>query len=491
MITLLIVLTALGILGWGYYRAQPDGQPGLLAWLQSVVLMAPWLAFFSLSSFGIDLPFAILMLLIVIATGTYILLGNRLRRLALTLPKPEPLTANAVDPSSLAEPAPAPSLPTGSEAAAPPPVPGIPAEDLQRMRGIFGIETFFATDSTPYREGVIFKGNLRGEPETSYQRLDQNLKAQLGDQYRLFLVEGQDRKPVVLIIPHSATETVTPPGQKLLALSLLLATVVTTLSVGAQINGFDLFTQPERVLTALPFAAALFAVLAVHEVGHRWMARRHNVRLSPPYFIPALQLGSFGAITRFESAVPDRKVLFDISLAGPAAGGLLALGLLTIGLILSGQPGQPQVPTLFFQGSILVGSLARVILGEALQASQIGIHPLVIVGWLGALATALNLMPAGTLDGGRIVQAIYGRRTANRATIVTLILLALASLVNPLALYWAGVILFLVRDLERPPLNEISETDDRRDGLGLLALFLMAAMLLPLAPGLAGRLGIG
>jgi membrane-associated protease RseP (regulator of RpoE activity) len=115
----------------------------------------------------------------------------------------------------------------------------------------------------------------------------------------------------------------------------------------------------------------------------------------------------------------------------------------------------------------------------------------VIIGWLGLVITALNLMPAGQLDGGRIVQAIYGRKTAGRATIATLILLALVSLGNTLAMYWAIVIFFLQRDAERPSLNEVSEPDDARAALGLLALFLMIATLLPLTPALAGRLGIG
>jgi membrane-associated protease RseP (regulator of RpoE activity) len=165
--------------------------------------------------------------------------------------------------------------------------------------------------------------------------------------------------------------------------------------------------------------------------------------------------------------------------------------LLVIGLLLSHPGSLFQLPNQFFQGSILVGSLARVVLGSALQSPVVNIHPLVIIGWLGLVITALNLMPAGQLDGGRIVQAIYGRKTAGRTTFATIILLAIVSLGNPLAMYWAIVILFLQRDLERPSLNEISEPDDARAALCLLALFLMIATLLPLTPALAGRLGIG
>jgi membrane-associated protease RseP (regulator of RpoE activity) len=138
-----------------------------------------------------------------------------------------------------------------------------------------------------------------------------------------------------------------------------------------------------------------------------------------------------------------------------------------------------------------VGSLARVILGSTLQAPIVNIHPLVIIGWLGLIITALNLMPAGQLDGGRIVQAIYGRKTARTTTIATLVVLALVSLGNTIAFYWAIVIFFLQRDGERPSLNEITEPDDARAALGLLALFLMISTLLPLTPALAGKLGIG
>jgi membrane-associated protease RseP (regulator of RpoE activity) len=168
--------------------------------------------------------------------------------------------------------------------------------------------------------------------------------------------------------------------------------------------------------------------------------------------------------------------------------------MLVTGLILS-QPGSLfQVPTQFFQGSILVGSLAKVVLGSQLQESIVDVHPLTVIGWLGLVITALNLMPAGQLDGGRIVQAIYGRKTARRTTVATLIILGIVAITNPsnpIPLYWGILILFLQRSLERPSLNELTEPDDARAALGLLALFLMLATLIPLSPGLAGKLGIG
>jgi membrane-associated protease RseP (regulator of RpoE activity) len=503
--TVFIILVAIGVLGWGFYRARPYGKLGLLAWLQSVVLTAPWLLFFGLFSAGIYLNLVGILFLLVASTGLYILLGNRLRAAgqdkvlqerAAQLLSEKQQRSEATKPGDQ-ESATTEKLtprPSGTNPAIPDVVP-IPAEDLKVIQGIFGIDTFFITETIPYQEGVIFKGNMRGgEPEDVYSRLSASLQERISDRYRLFLVESPEAKPVVIVLPSSNDPQPATVPQKILAIVLLVATIMTSLEAAALLLHFDLFTTPERFAEALPITAGIWTVFAAHELGHWWQARRHNVRISLPFFIPSWQIGSFGAITRFESLVPNRKALFDISLAGPAAGGIVSLLMLIVGLILSHEGSAFQVPVQFFQGSIVVGTLARVFLGAALKVSLVDVHPLTIVGWLGLVVTALNLMPAGQLDGGRIVQAIYGRKIARRTTIATLIILgiiALANPANPIVFYWAIVILFLQRALERPSLNEITEPDDTRAILGLLALFFMVATLIPFTPAVAARLGIG
>lgn len=497
MVTVLILVVALGILGWGLNRARSYGKLGILAWLQAVVLMVPWLVFFGLFAAGIYLNLIGVLLLLVVSTGVYIFLGKRLRSLGqnpalaekqVTLSSgPKPEASDAIEPA--AEPA-EPAL-DGAPAEQSPDQVTLPAADLQAIKGIFGVDTFFVTETIPYQNGAIFKGNLRGEPQAARERLSANLSERLGEQYRLFLVEGPDDRPVVVVLPSSSDPQPTTLLQGVLAAGLAVATVATSMETAGLLLGFDWFGQLDRFRETLPIAGGIVGVLAAHEIGHRALAQRHQVRLSPPFFIPTWQIGSFGALTRFQSLVPDRRILFDVAFAGPAVSGILSIAILTLGLLLSHQGSLFQIPAEFFQGSILVGTLTRVVLGAALQQPLVDIHPLVMVGWLGLVVTAINLMPAGQLDGGRIVQAIYGRKIARRTTVATLIVLGLASLVNPLALYWAIVILFLQRDLERPALNEITEPDDARAALGLLALFLMAATLLPLTPSLAGRLGIG
>lgn len=502
--TIALLLVAVGILGRGFYRAKQEGKLGILAWLQSVVLMAPWLLFFGLFSAGIYLNLVAVLLMLVVSTGLYIYLGRELRSSAAgdrvlrsRTDTPDTREQKSVNdgngaPESQPEP-PTPPLKTvtSSPNTNPLEIIPVPAEDLKAIQGIFGIDTFFATETIPYQDGLILKGNLRGDPEQVHSRLSANLQARLGSRYRLFLVQNQDDKPVVIILPSDNDPQPSTLSQKILAVVLLLATIATTLETSGLLRGFDFFSSPARYPEVLPIASGIWAVLGSREIARRVVANRYQINLSLPFFIPTWQIGSFGAIDRFESLLPNRKVLFDISIAGEAAGGIVALLMLAVGLLLSHPGSLFQIPAEFFKGSVLVGTVAKVVLGAALQQQLVDVHPLVVIGWLGLVVTAINLMPAGQLDGGRIVQAIYGRKTANRATLVTFGVLAIASLVNPLALYWGLVILILQRNLERPSLNELTEPDDTRAAFGLLALFLMIAILLPWTPALAGRLGIG
>ena len=482
-----IVLVALGILGWGFVRAKPYGKLGILAWFQSLVLITPWLLFFGLLAAGIYINIAGILGLVIASAGLYIAIGRQLRAMGQEEMLKKRASQKIAEQASLEN---STQPPPKNQSLQPEIIP-IPEEDLSTIRSIFGIDTYFATETIAYQEGAIFKGNLRGEAEDIHNRLSASLRERVGDKYRLFLVESPEGKPTIIVLPSRNDPRSMTPGQKAFAGILLLATIATTLEAGGILLNFDFFSNPGRFQEALPITAGFLTILIAHEFGHWIIARRHQVKLSLPYLLPSVQIGSFGAITRFESLLPNRKVLFDIALAGPAIGGIVSFIMLIVGLLFSHQGSLFQLPNQFFQGSILVGTLARVVMGEALKSPLVDVNPLVIIGWLGLVVTALNLMPAGQLDGGRIVQAIYGRKIAGRTTFATLVILGIVGLANSLALYWAIVILFLQRDLERPSLNEITEPDDARAALGLLALFLMVATLIPLSPGLAGRLGIG
>ncbi len=530
MITVLLLVAAVGILVWGFVQAKPYGTLGILAWLQTAVLMGPWLLFFGLSAIGVYLNLAGILLLVVSSAGAYIYLGKRLRasgpadgqtdgqtelarqRAAALISTERTAASNTGDggtisstPNAQEDQAESASFSnvesekTDPEKTDPDKIdpekaerlPLIPAEDIALIEGIFGIDTFFRTKTVPMQEGAVFKGNLRGKPDETAQMLSRKLSEKLGDRYRAFLMVDPDEKPVVVVLPSSNGPQPMTVGQKILAVALAIATLATCLETSGLLQSFDVFQSPQRLTEALPIALGLTSILIAHELGHKIVAKRLDVKLSWPFFLPAWQLGAFGAITRFESVLANRSVLFDISFAGPAAGGILSFACLFLGLVLSHPGSLFQLPAGFFQSSILVGTLARTVLGEALQGDLVDVHPLMIVGWIGLVITAINVMPAGQLDGGRMVQAIYGRKTLVRATTVTLVLLAIVGLFNPLALYWAVLIVFLQRQPERPCTDDLSEPDDARAALALLSLFLMLLVLLPLNPSLAGRLGIG
>ncbi len=486
IIPLAVFAISLSLLGWGLYRARKLGKLGVLSWFQLLALLLPWLAYFGLFLSGALISFAMLLLLLLMSTVAYILIGKQMRKIALT-EKPQTPPAPPQTPDPLLKPAGVPEAkPQASE-----PKSKI-GEDLKAIQGIFGIETFYATETVPYMAGVVFKGNMRGEPNEVHQRLSASLRDRLGDKYELFLVEGQEQKPVVIVLPSNANQFVMTIQQKVLIVILIVANIFTSMSLGGELKEIDLSQHPGRYLATLPFALGILAILACRELSLRWVTRKYNVSLTWPSFLPSLQLGSFGAFSRICSSLPNRQVLFDIGIAPAITGGLLSLTFLVVGLFLSANhTGGVEIPTQIFQASVLVGSLARLIMGNLLNIELVSIHPLVILGWIGLVITALNLMPAGQLDGGRIVQAVYGRKTAGWTTIATLIFLAIAALINSLALYWGCIILVLLRDLERPMLNEVSELDGDRDALGLFALFWMLVTLLPMTSVVAERLGIG
>ncbi len=481
---LIITLAGCGFLAWGYKRAKVYGKLGILAWLQSAILMLPWLIFFALYALKISINLSIMLFILIASAGIYIWLGTKLRAAGQDLILKEKAAQKLKEE---AEQIAIKVIPN-------PEILPISDEDLKKIKGIFGIDTFFATETISYQEGAIFRGNLRGESDQVYGKLSAKLKERLGEKYRLFLVESPEEKPVVIVLPSSNDPQPTTLAQKNLAIVLLVATIVTSMEAGSLLLGFDFFSELGRFKEVLPFSLGIWTILASHEIGHHFMAKRHNIRLSWPFLIPNWQMGTFGTITRFESLIPNRTVLFDIAFAGPAAGGIVSFIFLFLGLILSDSSSVFQVPTNFLQGSLLVGTLAKLILGTELQSQVINLHPLTIIGWLGLVITALNLLPAGQLDGGRIMQAVYGRKIARRTTIISLVILTLIgffNFTNSLPFYWAIIVLFLQRELERPSLNELTEPDDKRAFLALFAFLLMLAIIIPFSPSLASKFGMG
>jgi membrane-associated protease RseP (regulator of RpoE activity) len=172
-------------------------------------------------------------------------------------------------------------------------------------------------------------------------------------------------------------------------------------------------------LTGFWYSLSILAILGAHEFGHYYACRYYGVDASLPYFLPAplLLTGTFGAFIRIREPIRTKRELFDIGIAGPVAGFLVAVPVLFIGVSLSRIARVPPG----FEGvelgePLLFQAMTWVVFGTPAEGYSVNLHPMAFAAWFGLLATALNLFPIGQLDGGHISYAVLGRRS----TLVTL-----------------------------------------------------------------------
>ncbi|HWR97867.1 MAG TPA: site-2 protease family protein, partial [Candidatus Methanoperedens sp.] len=228
---------------------------------------------------------------------------------------------------------------------------------------------------------------------------------------------------------------------------------------------------------------ALLLILGAHESAHFLTSRRHGVRSTLPLFIPAPTLvGTFGAVIRIESPIPDRRSLLEIGLAGPLAGFLVALPLGVAGLRLSHvalpvSGGDGAATGLGLGSSLVFTLLERAVLGPLPGEASLVLHPVAFAAWIGFFVTAINLLPIGQLDGGHVLYALTERRQEG---ISRGALLALA----PLGFLWWGWFLWggvlLLMGLRHPPVFAEESTLGRREqALGVLAAGLLILTLAP------------
>lgn len=376
-----------------------------------------------------------------------------------------------------------------------------------------GVNTFFVTevDRSPFDERVVFRGNLRRNADVLLEELEELAKAEgISERVRLFFLydpkddeEGSDKRPVLVALPAAAVPNQTNTFSAIFSLVLGLAACVTTFSYGIGIFGLtpEIISQiakgsVEDALLTLPVSVGAITLALIHDAGHRVAAAARGVKLGLPFFIPSLQIGTYGTITPLESYPRLRKDLFDVAVSGPLVGLISSIGALIAGLVITsgGEIADwfPQIPSSLFHASVLVGSLADIILPAAIRENAtIAVHPLTVIGYTGLLVNALNLMPIGRLDGGRIVQALYGRAVAGRASAVTLIIQGFASLFgnSPLLLFWGLVCVFLQRESDYPCQNEVIEPDNTRTAIGLGALCMMLLILIPFPDQIGDILG--
>src|SRR6266700_3746075 len=260
-------------------------------------------------------------------------------------------------------------------------------------------------------------------------------------------------------------------------IALFLATLFTPTFAGAVLartieyeNLFDLFTGsyvvPQHFARAwaagLTFSLPLLAILVCHELGHYVTARRYELDVSPPYFIPVPLVPSFigtmGAFIRLRTMLSDRRQLFDVGVAGPIAGFVVALPVLVVGLALShALPGHGPLTGMLLgldgETAVLGDSIVTLVVRHLVHGSTpaVLVHPVAFAGWVGMFVTMLNLLPISQLDGGHILYATVPRWQQRIA-------LGFWTLIVVLGYYWRGwlywglVVLILSRGrLGHPP----------------------------------------
>ncbi|XP_057477068.1 LOW QUALITY PROTEIN: probable zinc metalloprotease EGY2, chloroplastic [Actinidia eriantha] len=363
----------------------------------------------------------------------------------------------------------------------------IPKETIEMLKDqVFGFDTFFVTSQEPYEGGVLFKGNLRGQAAKSYEKITKRMQNKFGDQYKLFLLlNPEDDKPVAVVVPRMTLQPETTAVPEWFAAGSFAVVTVFTLLLrnvpALQSNLLSTFDNLDLLKDGLPGALVTALILGLHEISHILVAKDTGVKLGVPFFVPSWQIGSFGAITRILNIVPKREDLLKVAAAGPLAGFSLGLVLLLLGFILPPGDGIGViVDASVFHESLLAGGIAKLLLGEALkEGTPISVNPLVIWAWAGLLINAINSIPAGELDGGRISFAIWGRKPSARLTAASIALLGLSSLFNDVAFYWVILIFALQRGPIAPLSEEITDPDNKYVALGIGVLLFGLLVCLP------------
>ena len=340
---------------------------------------------------------------------------------------------------------------------------------------------------SPEQGFLTFRGHLAMDSDQVYATLRERF-ATLG--YTPLLRRHGEHDLVVAIrhvFPHS-THGNLPPTRWVPNVILLLLTIVTTTLMGAVMeqgellleNPMLLFQRPQLILTGIPASLTIMSILGIHELGHYFIARRHGLQTTLPFFIPVpFGFGTFGAIIRIQTPWENRRALFDVGLAGPLAGLLVALPLFFIGLLTS--PHQPPIPG----GTPLGSPLLLRWMEQGVYAirgipehHEIYVNAMTFAAWFGLVVTGFNLLPVGQLDGGHVAYAVLGRWAKIVGFIVLATLVVLGSLAWQGWYAWAAFV-FLSGWQHPAPLNAIAPLGHKRAIVGLLTAGLIVLLFTP------------
>ncbi len=392
----------------------------------------------------------------------------------------------------------------------------LPIEDgmiTQHVRPIFDIKSVVSGGA---KQGfrMQFNGRLTTEDsEAAYDQLADALKP-LG---LTPLFREKDEEHIILVIDKMPEKS---PGPVWVNILLFILTIFSVMFTGAGFtdtgvtNPFQLsfLSFVAYVLKGWPFALSLLGILLAHELGHYLVGRSRGENVTLPYFIPfpLSAFGTMGAFISMKEIPKNRKHLMDIGLAGPLIGLLVAIPVLFIGLSLSSvgpiEADLPEGYVHFLEGNSLFYLIAKYLtFGQwlpqpasygglspflywvqyyftgtpvPLNGVDVQIHAVAWAGWAGLFVTAINLIPAGQLDGGHILYVLFGKEKARK--VFPFILIALAGM----GFFWNGwwlwaALIFFFGRRYAEPLDQITKVDRKRKILGVVALIIFILIFTP------------
>lgn len=338
-------------------------------------------------------------------------------------------------------------------------------------------------------ETIRAVGRLRGPAHEAFERL----RPPFEDMGHTPLLRREDGLDVVRAVPEVFEPEV---GSPVIHVVLFVATVLSVLATGTMNEISSLPITVDKVIEALPngllFMVSLLGILGAHEMGHYLMARRHGVKTTLPFFIPfPTFLGTMGAVIAMKEPSPNRRVQFDIGVAGPIAGLVIAIPVLLIGLSLSDVYSQAEILQILPPGagliqegnSLLYLGAKFLIFGQVLPApdgTDVFIHAVAFAGWAGLLVTAINLFPVGQLDGGHVLYGLLGGRARYAIWPVLAVLLGLSLLTNYQGWLILVLLLFLVARRNAIVLDEITDLDAPRTAVAIAMLLVFALIFVPI-----------
>ncbi len=350
--------------------------------------------------------------------------------------------------------------------------PDVALELAQKIKPVFSIY-----DIEQDKDTIFFFGIPKEDTAVVYQKLG----AVFFEKGYQFAVKYELGEHVLIVSPFKKTR------EKIwINVVLALATFITTMIMGSFLFGADPIAVPSDVLKGIPFTIAIMTVLGAHETGHYLVAKKHGMNTSLPYFIPFPSLiGTMGAVIKHRGPIPSRKALFDVGISGPLIGLAASVIVTIIGLLLPpilAAGGESQI-------QLALPPLFQFITYFIPLNENAPLHPVAFAGWVGMLVTALNLIPAGQLDGGHVLRAMIGEKASYVSKVLPFILITLGFYITYIYnkdgymwVFW-GLLLSLFAASGHPkPLNDDVPLDKGRMVLGIFTfvLGLLSVTLIPL-----------